>query len=205
MGRIVFFTAGIIFLSSSVNGQDSSIINSTLQWDLATTIAYAKQHNIQVNIQRLDQKLTEQDLWLSKAARFPNLSGSATQSLTHSSNTNPVVGGFQTQANLAGNYSLNSSWTFYRGGYVNYDIQSKQQQLQAANLNVEVTENDITLQITQAYLNILLAKENLLYVQDLVTTSKAQYEQGQIRYDTGAISKKDLLQLQAQAAGDEYN
>lgn len=205
MGRIVFFTAGIIFLSSFVHGQDSSIINSTLQWDLATTIAYAKQHNIQVNIQRLDQKLTEQDLSLSKAARFPNLSGSATQSLTHSSNTNPVVGGFQTQSKFAGNYSLNSSWSFYRGGYINYDIQSKQQQLQAANLNVSVTENEITLQITQAYLNILLAKESLVYVQDLVTTSKAQYEQGQIKYDAGSISKKDLLQLKAQAAGDEYN
>ena len=88
---------------------------------LATTIAYAKQNNIQVNIIRLDEKLSEQDLWLARASKYPNLSGAATQSLTHSSNTNPVVGGFQTQSNLAGNYGLNSAWTIFRGGYLNYD------------------------------------------------------------------------------------
>jgi len=101
--------------------QDTSFITSSVQWDLATTMAYAKQNNIQVNIIRLDEKLSEQDLWLARAAKYPNLSGAATQSLTHSSNTNPVVGGFQTQSNLAGNYGLNSAWTIFRGGYLNYD------------------------------------------------------------------------------------
>jgi len=89
-------------------GAGYQLYNSTVQWDLATTIAYAKQNNIQVNIVRLDEKLSEQELLLAKAAKYPNLSGSATQSLPHSSNTNPVVGGFQTQSNLAGNYGLNS-------------------------------------------------------------------------------------------------
>ncbi|HEV8286758.1 MAG TPA: FtsX-like permease family protein [Chitinophagaceae bacterium] len=80
--------------------------------------AYAKQHNIQLNTIRLDERLSEQDLLLARAARYPNLSGSATQSLTHSSNTNPVVSGFQTQANLAGNYSLNSIVISITGGII---------------------------------------------------------------------------------------
>jgi len=83
------------FISISSRAQDSTYISSTVQWDLATTIAYAKQNNIQVNIIRLDEKLSEQDLLLARAAKYPNLSGSATQSFTHSGNTNPVVGGFQ--------------------------------------------------------------------------------------------------------------
>ena len=111
-----FLTANFIGLFSQA--QDTSFITSTVQWDLATTIAYAKQNNIQVNIVRLDEKLSEQDLLLARAAKYPNLSGSASQSLTHSGNTNPVVGGFQTQSNLAGNYGLNSAWTIYRGGYL---------------------------------------------------------------------------------------
>src|SRR5437762_8167095 len=166
-----FFVLNIISLFS--RAQDTSFITSTVQWDLATAIAYAKQNNIQVNIIKLDGRLSEQDLLLSRAAKYPNLSGSATQSITHSGNTNPVVGGFQTQSNLAGNYSLNSAWTLYRGGYLNYDIRSKDLQLKAANLNVTVSQNDITLQITQAYLNILLAKETIVYQKDLVKTSQA--------------------------------
>lgn len=193
------------FFCFSAVAQSTSPLDSVVQWDLATAIAYAKQNNIQVNITKLDERLSEQDLLLARAARYPNLSGSATQSLTHSGNTNPVVGGFQTQSNLAGNYSLSSAWTVYRGGYLNYDVKSKGLQLQAADLNVAVTQNDITLQITQAYLNILLAKENIGYIDQLASTSQAQYEQGKTRYDAGSISRKDLLQLQGQAASDQYN
>jgi outer membrane protein len=208
MGKGFFLPAGftlVNFISSFLQAQDTSFINSAVQWDLATAIAYARQHNIQINTIRLDERLSEQDLLLARAARYPNLSGSATQSVTHSGNTNPVVGGFQTQANVQGNYSLNSAFTIYRGGYLNHDVRSKDLQLQAANLNVAVTANDITLQITQAYLNILLAKENIVYIQELAKTSQAQYEQGKTRYNAGAISKKDLLQLEAQTAGDQYN
>src|ERR1041385_4402841 len=132
---IIFFL--VLGKNNVLKAQDTSYITSTVRWDLATAIAYAKQNNIQINTTKLDEKLSEQDLLLSKAARYPNLSGSATQSLTHSGNTNPVVGGFQTQSNLAGNYSLNSNVTLYRGGYLNYDIKSKGLALQAANINVQ--------------------------------------------------------------------
>ena len=193
------------FFSTYLHAQDSSLNASVVHWDLATAIAYAKEKNIQVNIVKLDEKLSEQDLLLARAARYPNLSGSATQSITHSGNTNPVVGGFQTQSNFAGNYSVNSAWTVYRGGYLNYDVKSKGLQLQAADLNVAVAQNDITLQITQAYLNILLSSESISYIQQLATTSQAQYEQGKTRYNAGSISKKDLLQFEAQAATDQYS
>ncbi|MFI5187078.1 MAG: TolC family protein [Chitinophagales bacterium] len=205
MKKNLFLYTGFIIISSTLKAQDTSFITSIVKWDLASTIEYAKQNNIQVNIIRLDERLGEQDLLLARASKYPNLSGTATQSFTHSGNTNPVVGGFQTQSSLAGNYSLSSSWTVYQGGYLNYNIKSKGLQVQAANLNVTVAQNDITLQITQAYLNILLAEENIVYSQELVKSSQAQYEQGKTRFDAGSISKKDLLQLQAQTAGDEYN
>lgn len=203
LSPIVFMITNI--LSLFLHAQDTSFITSTVQWDLATAISYARQNNIQVNLMRLNERQSEQDLLLTKASRYPALSGTATQSFTNSKNTNPVVGGFQTQSSLAGNYSVNSSWTVYRGGYISNDIKSKSLQLQASNLNTAVTENDISLQITQAYLNVLLSKENITYIEVLAKTSKAQYAHGDTLYNAGSISKKDLLQLQAQAAGDEYD
>jgi outer membrane protein len=207
MRKKVFLLAAFIVTDFFIclRAQDHVDLDSVVQWDLATAIVYAKQNNIQVNISRLDERLNQQDLLLARAARYPNLSGGATQSLTHSGNTDPVVGGFQTQSNLAGNYSVNSAWTIYRGGYLNSDVRSKELQLQAANLSVAVTQNDFTLLITHAYLNILLSKESISYIEQLATTSQSQYEQGKIRYNAGSISKKDLLQLEAQSAGDQYN
>ena len=173
MKKNFFLLVGYLTISSLSLAQDTSFVTSVVKWDLASTIEYARQHNIQVNIIQLDERLSEQNLLLARAARYPNLSGSATQSFTHSGNTNPVVGGFQTQSTAAGNYSLNSAWTVYQGGYLNKDIRSKSLQTEAANLNVEVTQNDITLQITQAYLNILLARENIIYIEALVQSSRA--------------------------------
>jgi len=187
---------------SNLFAQDS--LPPAHQWTLQECLDYAQQNNIQLSSLRLTEKSTEQDVLLSKAARQPNLSGSATQSFTNSKNANPVIGGFQTQSSFAGNYSLSSSLTIYNGGYINNDIKQKNLLEQSAGLNIQQTQNDITLQITQAFLNILLSKENIIYLQDLLATSQAQQKQGQQRFDAGSIAKKDLLQLQAQTANDNY-
>lgn len=191
----------LVYMSKGL-AQDS--LKQIHQWTLQECLDYAKQNNIQLNNLRLTEKSTEQDLLLSKAARQPNLNGSVTQSFTNSKNANPVIGGFQTQSSFAGNYSLNSSLTIYNGGYINNDIKQKDLLQQSAGLNVDQTQNDISLQVTQAFLNILLSKENIIYLQDLVNTSQAQQLQGQQRFDAGSIAKKDLVQLQAQTANDKY-
>lgn len=198
MMRIVLLLAAFFEGILSLPAQDTLHVSSTVQWDLVTAIAYAKQHNIQINISRLDQAINQQDLLQAQAARYPNLSGLASQAFTHANSGNA-------QSNLSGNYAFNSILTVYRGGFLNEDIRSKNLLLQSANLNIQIAENDITLQVTQAYLNVLLAKENIVYVEDQVKTSKAQYDQAKIRFDAGSISRKDLYQFEAQAAGDEYN
>ncbi|HSZ85375.1 MAG TPA: TolC family protein, partial [Puia sp.] len=113
--------------------------------------------------------------------------------------------GFQTQANFANNFGVSSSWIIYNGGYLNDVVKQNQLSVQSANLNILQQENSIVLQITQAYLNILLAKENVLYLQDLLTTSQAQINQAQQQYNAGSIAKVSLIELQAQLANDKYN
>jgi outer membrane protein len=177
----------------------------TLKWDLQTCLDYAKKNNITIRSLRWDERSSEQDLLLAKAAKYPSLSANLRQTLINSRNADPVVGGFQTQANFSGNYGVSSSWVLYNGGYLNNDVKQKDLLVNVANLSVQQTENDITLQITQAFLNILLAKENIIYLEDLLSTSQAQLQQGKQRFDAGSISRKDYLQLEATLANDQYN
>src|SRR6185312_6633084 len=97
----------------------------------------------------------------------------------------------QSQANFSGNYGINSSLTLFNGGYLNHDIQAKQLAVQSAGLSVEEAQNDISLSITESFLNILLAKENIKALEEVLTTSQAQLKQGQQRFDAGSISRKD--------------
>ncbi|HTE24512.1 TolC family protein [Flavitalea sp.] len=190
--------------SPQLSAQDLVQKDSALSWDLQTCLEYARKNNIQVNTLRFDQRLSEQDYLFAKASRLPTLNGSLTQSFTNSKNANPVVGGFQTQSSFAGNYSLNTGWTLYNGGYLRKNVEQQELFIQSAGLSVREAENDITIQITQAFLNILLAKENIVYLEDVLNTSRSQYKQADQRYQAGAISKKDLLLLQSQVASDEY-
>jgi outer membrane protein len=193
------------FLSGPLSAQDSSRQHDPVKWDLRTCLSYALKNNYEINSLRLSRKTAEQNLLLSRAAVLPGVSGSVSQDYTHSRNANPVVGGFQTQGNFASNYSISSSWTIFNGGYLRNDIKQKGLQVQSAGLSIVQQENDITLQVTQAYLNVLLAKESIVYEQDLLQTSQAQVKQGQLQFDAGSIARKDLIELQAQLATDKYN
>lgn len=193
-GSIIFCI--LLAMGSRLYAQSDSTSALPSVWDLQTCLDYAKKNNITLNSMRLSASTREQDLLQSRAARYPDLAGNASQDLSHYTSS-----GVSTSTNVG----LSSSVTLYAGGYLNNDIKSKQLSLQAANLDVKAAENDVTLQITQAFLNILLAKENILYYEDLVTTTQSQVTQGQQRFDAGTLAQKDLLELQATLAADRYS
>lgn len=181
--------------------QDTTAKKIPPVWDLASCLEYARINNIQLKNLRLDQKSAEQDKLLAQSALLPDLYGSASLSSNHY-NVNPSIN--TSAINTSGSYGLSSSWTLYRGGYLKTDIQQKDLSVQAANYTVLTSENDITLQITQAYLSILVDKETIIYNQDLVKTSDAQLKQSQQRFTAGSAAKKEVVQFEAQLAGDRY-
>lgn len=189
----------VLLLGGRAVAQDSL----PAKWGLQDCLDFAIQHNIQLNSLRLSRLSSGQDLLQSRAARLPDLNGSASQTLSggkvvRSANSTPYIIG------SSGNYSLNSNLIIFQGGMLNYDIKQKNLSVQVADLDIAQQVNNITIQITQAFLNILLAKENIVYVKDVVATSGAQVQQGQQRYDAGSIALKDLAQLQSQLANDQY-
>jgi outer membrane protein len=183
--------------------QDTTKDSLPANWTLAQCIEYAGRTNIQINTLRLSSQASQQDLLQARAARNPNLSGSLSQNLVHANSTNS--GGSPPQASFSGNYSLNSDWTIYNGGYLNENIQAYGLLLTQSNLNIAGTQNNITLSITEAFLNVLLSLENIVYLQDVVNTSAAQLKQGQQLFSAGSLARKDFLQLESLAATDRYN
>jgi len=187
----------------SLKAQDSISLYS--KWDLQTCLDYAKRNNIQLNTLRLNEQVSKQDLLLARAARYPNLYGTLGQNFTHSNDANPVISGFATQSTFASNSTVSSAWTVFNGGYINYNIKLQNLNLKQAGLSVDEIQNTLTLEITQDFLNILLAKENIIYVEDLVKTSQAQLDQGKNMYSAGSIARNALIDLEAQNAADKYN
>lgn len=199
-------SGALIFGFIPLHAQDSIALQKVLPavWDLQACLDYARTNNITLNSYRLNRLSSEQDLLLSRSAVLPDLAATASPSVTHSKVIDANTGDFKSGVRVAGSTSLNSSITLYNGGYLKNDILQKDLLVKIAGLDLAAAENDITLQITQAYLNILLAKENVVYVKDVVAVSEAQVRQEQEFYDVGAVAWKDLVQLKAQLANDKY-
>src|ERR1700749_442644 len=167
----VFLSLCLGSLTHNLYAQDSTSGPLPGRWNLQSCIDYAKKNNITLNSLRLNVKTAEQNYLLAKAARQPNLTGSGSASYTHSKNTNPVISGFQTESSFSNNFALISGITIYNGGSITDNIKMQNLQIETANQTVVENELDITLQIVQDYLNILLAKENVIYVEDLIKST----------------------------------
>ena len=206
VNRKFFLLSAVLyfFIIDTANAQDSSINITGNKWTLQQCIEYAKAHNVQTNTNRLNKRLAEQDLLLAGASKLPNLSANIDQNLGNGNNFNTLTGNLQNKTTLSGNYSVTSSATLYKGNYINNDIKQRRVLLDVSNLNIEESENDITLQVTQAFLNILITKESIVYLQELLSTSAQQVKRQEQLLEAGSIARKDLVQMQAQFASDKY-
>lgn len=198
------FSLGFL-METPLWAQDSTGHPLPSKWSLQDCLDYAIKNNITINTLRLSRRSADQDLLLARAGVQPDLNGSASENLSLQKRIN-AGGGYGNRTVIeSGSYGLSSAVTLYQGGYIRNNIREKQLLQQTAGLNILQEENDITLNVTQAFLNILLAGENIIYLQDLVKTSQSQVQQAQQKYDAGVIALKDLAELQAQTANDKYS
>jgi outer membrane protein len=188
-------------ISFSVTAQVSDAVK---KWSIETCFQYAMDNNLEINTAKLNELSSIQDVNLAKGSRIPNLYGSLNQNFRNEKTDISGNGDFQNQVVSNGNYSLNSALILWNGNYVNTNIKQKALVSKTYNLIVEQSKNNLILNITQGYLAILLAKENLKYIADLVTTSQSRLKQGEQLYDAGSTAKISVLQLQAQLAADQY-
>ena len=182
----------------------SQVPDSAKTWSIQDCFQYSTEHNIQIKTLQLNEQSYQQDLSAANGVKIPDLYASVGNTFNNANNTNGNTNTLINQLTSTGNYTLNSSIVLWNDNYINNNIRQKELVSKSAGLSVKKSLNNITLLITQAYLDVLLAKENLKYIIDLVHTSEARVQQGQLFYDAGSIAKKDLLQLQAQMASDKY-
>lgn len=182
----------------------AQVSDSIRKWSIEECFKYAAEHNIEINTLKLKELTSIQEVLAAKGSKIPSLSASANNVFNNSKNDVSGNGNLENQLTSNGTYSVNSSIILWNDNYINNNIQQKDLLSQSARLSIQQSQNNITLLITQSYLAILLAKENLKYISDLVKTSEARVKQSQLFYDAGSIPKNNLLQLQAQLASDNY-
>ncbi|MBS1689004.1 MAG: TolC family protein [Bacteroidetes bacterium] len=101
------------------------------------------------------------------------------------------------------NYQLTSSLNIFAGNYNNANSRAAKLNLQASNLTLERAKQQITLDITQSYLQVILDKRIVALDSNNLSTSLKREEQLTMLTEVGRKAKTDLYQQQAQTSSDK--
>ena len=173
-------------------------------WSLQDCIDYAALNNLTVLDAQLDASSAAVNYKQSKQQRLPNLTGSASESYSRGYSIDPITSNYVNQDIFSTSTSLNTSITLFQGSQLNNQIDQNALLLDQSALFIEEAKNNITLSLTEAYLQALYYKEAIAVAQNTLAGSQQESKIAKSRYDAGAIAKKDYSDALSQEASNNY-
>lgn len=195
--KSIFLTAMALFATANhVFAQENEPHQSKhYQFTLEDCIRFAFSNSYDRQSMELNIESQQVTYKQSKESRMPNLSASASESYSHSSNSE----GF------SGNASLGTQVVIYQGGNINKTIQRNRLNVERSEMQIEQYDDQLSVQILQAFLTALGNNELLHYQEVMLQSSREQLKQGRTRYSVGSILESDMLLLEAQYLSDSTN
>lgn len=172
---------------------------------LEQCIDHAMENNLQLKQSRLnvDRALYNKDR--ATADFLPSLNGGASYGFNYGRRIDPFTNQFATNTVESTNLFANASLTLFSGlTKVNTLKQSKYTWL-ASQKDVAGAENNLRLNITTAYLNVLFAEELLLIAENQLETTRQQVDRTETLVEAGQLPRASLYDLQSQMASEELN
>ena len=168
------------------------------QLTLEECIDYAIRNNISIKQTELSYDIANIDLISAKMALLPAGVGQ-----------NWSFGRTQTQSGLYENrtqsntgFSVSSSMILFAGGRRINTIAKAKLDLQASLLNIEKAKNDIELQVTSLFLQVLFQKEILRIAQEQFFSTRQQVQKTQLMVESGKVSANRLSDIRSKMASD---
>lgn len=175
------------------------------RWTLNECIDYALENNLTVKRNELSVSEKKIGLLQSKANLLPsanvNTSYGKGFGLTKNSNTNI----YENLDNSSFSLSGSSNMTIFNGFQLINSIRQNNLYLQGAKLNLETIKNNITLNVVNAFLNVVYNQELLKNANFQLTSTSRQFEQIEKLFNAGAVAELDLFDIKSQMATNEFN
>lgn len=173
------------------------------KWTLQESVAYALENNISVKQTENTLLLNEQDIVAAKGQFLPSVNGSLGERMSIGSGFDPVTNqriNNQTTHSFNYNFSVNQNvfngfrtLNLYKQSRLNQEINS---------LELARIKDDISLNVVNAYLNILFNKENLETAKAQYDFSQKQLEQVKDLVDAGVQPKANIYDTEATLSRD---
>ncbi|WP_291127780.1 TolC family protein [Flavobacterium sp. UBA7682] len=175
----------------------------TKKWTIEECVAYAMKNNISIKQSELDVRLADIDKKAAVGNFFPSLNASSQHSWSIGANINPVTNARENQTTQFTQMSLSSSVDLYNGLQNQNRLRRAKLAQLASQYQLTKMQDDISLFVANAYLDILFNRENLKVQQSQLTNDEKQLIRAQELVDAGMVPRGDLLDMRATVASDK--
>jgi outer membrane protein len=190
-----------IFHGMSLEAQQSAITNQDSTWSLQKCIDYAFNRNIQIRKSELTNKRFGLYTDQAKAQRLPSANASISQNFNWSRSTASGENGL-TGSN-GSSYSVNSGITIFNASRINNLIKQAELDMQGGTYSLETTKESISLNILNAFLQVLYAEEQVKNSRKQIESTTSQLNLASERLSLQVISQADYAQVKSQLASEK--
>lgn len=192
--KLLLFLPIPVLLTLTANAQD--------KWDLKRCVEYAVTNNISVKQADVQARLAKLTLDQSRLSQIPTLNAGVSAGINSGRFQNPTTYVLETQTTFQSGLSLQSSVTLFNGFYLQRMIRANRYSWQALLASSEKLKNDISLNVADAYLQVLLdnqtAATSLLQLQ--LSQNQLELTRKQVR--AGTLPELNAAELESQVAQD---
>ena len=173
-------------------------------WSLEKCIDYAIEHNLTVKQQEAARDKNAIDLNTARWSRLPDLNGSASHSFNfgRSLQSNNTYQSINTQST---GFSVSTSIPLFTGMQIPNAVALSKLNLQAAVEDLNKAKEDISIQVTSAYLQVLFNQELAKVAHDQAALSKEMLAQKEAFFRNGKASESEWLEAKARVAQDRLS
>lgn len=170
-------------------------------WTLQECIKYAWENNIQLKQQEIVSEQSKNNVEQAKYSFLPTLNGSLSHSMNWGRSVNMQdLQIIQNKLYQSTGASVRASVDIFNGFQKSYDAQSKKIQYEITLQDASLLKNNISIEISRAYLQILLSKEVLKVSQESFNSISEQVVRTKKFVDAGSQAMGTLLEMEAQMA-----
>ena len=192
-----------VFILMVFVASEQSLLAQQKVWNLEECISYALENNIQVQQNEISQEIANENLKGSKYRVLPTLNGFASHVYNFGQTIDPFTNSFATSQVRSNSFSLSSSFTVFDGFQNINSIKRDQALLEASKFDLERIKNDISLNIVNAYLQILFNQELLKNTENQLSVTSIQIDRIDKQVKTGSLPEGALRDIEAQYATEE--
>ena len=173
-------------------------------WTLQQCIEYAKENNLQVKMEEIGVERDRNNLNQSKWDMAPSVNAGLSHNMSWGRSVNlQTLEIIKNKRSMSTSGSLSASATIFGGLSKANTIKSNRTSLKISEQQVEKIKNDITVQITRAYLQLLLAKKIERSAEQSCQSTEEQVERTAKLVDAGSQAYSTLLEVKAQLANEK--